>query len=356
MEDPFEGYGQPKIQKPETHISSPKTTDDPFESYPIPDLQQPSKLERSENEGNLSESQTDHTIAHETIMPPSLPDDDIDNLLKELDDLIGLKRVKDEVHRLLLFVKVQELRRHHNISNTRMSLHSVFYGKPGTGKTTVARLYGRMLHAMGLLTKGHLIETDRSGLIGKYVGQTAVKTDEKINEAMGGILFIDEAYSLSKGENTEWDYGSEAVEILMKRMEDHRDNLVVIAAGYPEPMQKFLNSNEGLRSRFSTYINFDDYIPSEMLEIFKLFCKQENYEIEEEAIDLVMASINYNYANRDSTFGNARFVRNLFETIIRNQALRIGSTQKSPTISQLKKILSEDVPLIISTDVDPISS
>jgi SpoVK/Ycf46/Vps4 family AAA+-type ATPase len=192
-------------------------------------------------------------------------------------------------------------------------------------------------------------------LVGKYVGQTAVKTDEKITEAMGGILFIDEAYSLSKGENTEWDYGSEAIEILMKRMEDHRDNLVVIVAGYPEPMEKFLNSNEGLRSRFSTYINFDDYTPSEMVEIFKLFCKQENYEIEADAIDLVLASIQYNYSNRDSTFGNARFVRNLFESIIRNQALRVGSTLQSPTISDLQLILAEDVPLIIPTGVQPIN-
>jgi SpoVK/Ycf46/Vps4 family AAA+-type ATPase len=206
---------------------------------------------------------------------------------------------------------------------------------------------------MGLLTKGHLIETDRSGLVGIYVGQTAAKTDEKISEAMGGVLFIDEAYSLSKGENTEWDYGSESIEILMKRMEDYRDNLVVIVAGYPEPMDKFLNSNEGLRSRFSSYIHFEDYTPPEMLEIFKLFCKQENYNIEYEALNLIMAAIQYNYSNRDLTFGNARFVRNLFETIIQNQALRVGSSNSSPTISELMLILAEDVPLIIPTGIEP---
>jgi SpoVK/Ycf46/Vps4 family AAA+-type ATPase len=204
---------------------------------------------------------------------------------------------------------------------------------------------------MGLLSKGHLIETDRSGLVGNYVGQTANKTDQKILEALGGVLFIDEAYALSKGEQAQWDYGSEAIEVLMKRMEDHRDDLVVIVAGYPEPMDRFLRSNEGLKSRFSTYIHFDDYIPTEMLDIFRLFCREENYEIGEEGAELVRATIDYHYAIRDNTFGNARYVRNLFELITRNHALRVGLTKTEPTVADLRLILPEDVPLTSDADM-----
>ncbi|MEK9137107.1 MAG: AAA family ATPase [Bacteroidota bacterium] len=282
--------------------------------------------------------------------------EDIDTLTKQLDVLVGLRRVKEEVRRLLQFVRIQGMRRQRGISHTRMSLHSVFYGNPGTGKTTVARLYGRMLCAMGLLSRGHLIETDRAGLVGNYVGQTATRTDEKVKEALGGVLFIDEAYSLSKGENVQWDYGSEAIQILVKRMEDYREDLVVIVAGYPEPMQRFLASNEGLRSRFSTYIYYDDYTPPEMLEIFRLFCGQENYEPTEDALQLVLAAVQYNYSNRDATFGNARFVRNLFEIVIKNQALRVGLTSASPSVADLRLIQPEDVPLITPSDTPPVSS
>jgi stage V sporulation protein K len=277
--------------------------------------------------------------------------DDLAALLGELDQLIGLRRVKTEVRRLIQYVRVQNMRRARGIARSRMALHSVFYGSPGTGKTTVARLYGRMLRALGLLSSGHLIETDRAGLVANYIGQTATKTDSKVQEALGGVLFIDEAYALSRGEGTRWDYGSEAIEVLMKRMEDHRDNLVVIAAGYPEPMDEFLRSNEGLRSRFSTYVHFDDYTPEEMLDIFRLFCLQENYELDEEASELVLAAIEYRYAIRDKTFGNARYVRNLFETVIRNHALRVGSTQEEPTVTDLRLIQPQDVPLITDRDM-----
>jgi SpoVK/Ycf46/Vps4 family AAA+-type ATPase len=207
---------------------------------------------------------------------------------------------------------------------------------------------------MGLLSKGHLVETDRSGLVARYVGQTAVKTDEKVTEALGGVLFIDEAYSLSKGEQAEWDYGSEAVEVLIKRMEDYRDELVLIVAGYPEPMEKFINSNPGLKSRFSTYILFDDYIPEEMLAIFKVFCERENYVPDEDAVDRALASMQHNYGERDSTFGNARFVRNLFESAIRNQALRLGAMCDSPTTAELRILLPEDIPVILPSDVGPL--
>lgn len=274
-------------------------------------------------------------------------DNDINVYLEELNQLIGLERVKNEIHRLINYVKIKNLRIERGITNSSMMLHSVFYGNPGTGKTTIARLYGKMLASLGLLSKGHIVETDRSGLIAKYIGQTAVKTDKKINEALGGVLFIDEAYSLVKGEHAEWDYGQEALEVLIKRMEDHRDDLVVIVAGYPKPMKKFLESNEGLQSRFSTYIQFDDYLPGELLEIFQLFCKKENYEIGDLAIDLVLGAIEYKYNNRDEKFGNARFIRNFFEAVTRNQAMRLGMSVDNPSLKQLKEILPDDIPFLI---------
>lgn len=270
------------------------------------------------------------------------------DLLLELDTLVGLIRVKDEVRRLLKFVKVQELRLKQGISESRMALHSVFFGSPGTGKTTVARLYSRMLKSMGILSKGHLIETDRAGLVANYVGQTATKTDQKISEALGGVLFIDEAYSLSQEDQASSDYGSEAIQILMKRMEDLRDDLVVIVAGYPDPMKSFLRSNEGFKSRFSTYINFVDFTPEEMVEIFNLFCAQENYIIDTYALKSVLAAIQFKHTTRDKTFGNARFVRNFFEAVIRNHAERVGSSIEDPTLNDLRLLKPEDIPLTIA--------
>ena len=225
----------------------------------------------------------------------------------------------------------------------------VFFGSPGTGKTTVARLYGRMLKSMGFLSKGHLVETDRAGLVANYVGQTATKTDEKIAEALGGILFIDEAYSLSQEDQVSSDYGSEAIQILMKRMEDHRDDFIVIVAGYPDPMKSFLRSNEGFKSRFSTFINFADFSPEEMVEIFKFFCEKEDYDIGENALASVLAAIDYKSALRDKTFGNARFIRNFFETIIRNHASRVGSSISEPSATDLRLLQPEDIPLTIAT-------
>lgn len=265
-------------------------------------------------------------------------------MLTELDQLVGLQRVKEEIGRLIQFVHVQELRREEGISTARPSLHSVFYGSPGTGKTTVARLYGRILHAMGILSQGHLVETDRAGLVGSYIGQTANKADDKIREALGGVLFIDEAYSLSRGDNAQWDYGSEAIEILMKRMEDNRDDLVVIAAGYPGPMEVFLSSNEGLRSRFSTFVHFDDFGPEDLLAIFRHIASKENYGPTEEATERVLETISRLYEERDNSFGNARLVRNLFETAIRNQALRLSKRASKPSQADLETILPEDIP------------
>jgi stage V sporulation protein K len=363
MEDKFKGYGgfvDPSEEKgispqePSKSIveNSPPLIQpvDPYDLYSksIPVI-------TSKSEENTS-SEDLQKVNENVETKEEKPKVKLEDLLIEMDNLVGLQHVKGEIRALLQFVHVQELRRLKKISVSKPSLHSVFYGSPGTGKTTVARLYGQMLAAMGLLSKGHLVETDRSGLIGGYVGQTALKTDEMIKEALGGVLFIDEAYALSKGDINPNDYGQEAIAILLKRMEDYRDDLVVIVAGYPEPMANFLSTNEGLKSRFSTYIHFEDYSPQEMAEIFVRICKKENYSPTEEALEFVFTSIDYNYSIRDKTFGNARFVRNLFEAVIKNQALRIGSTIQDPSPDELKVILPGDIPFLTPTDTKVIQT
>ncbi len=288
-----------------------------------------------------------------TILPddipkgPQLSSESLDELLAQLKKLIGLEQVKDEIDQLTHFVKIQQMRREQGLSDDPLSLHCVFFGNPGTGKTTVARIYGKLLNALGLLSKGHVVETDRSGLVAGYIGQTEGKTDEKVREALGGILFIDEAYSLSKGEDSQNDFGNEAISILLKRMEDHRDDLVVIVAGYDRPMEELLESNEGLKSRFSTHIHFPDYSPKELLKIFELFCKDNHYQVQTAALKLVQHILENEYQNRDETFGNGRLVRNLFESVKKNQAVRISKTLKTPSDNDLCAILPDDIhPLI----------
>ena len=354
MADRFQSYGgsQEPNKKPDLESDKTPTSEDtnPFDKYPALGNQ----LTNAQENKDTSEKQLsneDETEAHKESNQASL-----ESLIIELNSLVGLTKVKSEIQSLIQFVKIQELRRKKEIATSKPALHSVFYGSPGTGKTTVARLYGKMLSTMGLLSKGHLVETDRSGLVGGYIGQTAIKTDEKIKEALGGILFIDEAYSLAKGQDSSWDYGEEAIAILLKRMEDYRDDFVVIVAGYPEPMGKFVSSNEGLRSRFNTYVHFDDYSPLEMADIFKRLCVIENYAPTDEAFEFVYTAIDYNYSIRDKSFGNARYVRNLFELVIRNQALRIANTIKNPSPEDLRVILPSDVPFVTPTDTKVIQN
>ena len=246
---------------------------------------------------------------------------------QELDDLIGLEAVKKEVRSLANFVKLQKQREAKGLKTAKVSYHLVFYGSPGTGKTTVARIVGSIYKDLGVLKKGHTVETDRAGLVGEYVGKTGPKTDTVISKALDGVLFIDEAYSLVPEGGSGNDYGQEAISTILKRMEDYRDRLVVIVAGYKDEMQRFIDSNPGLQSRFNRYIDFPDYSPKELTDIFKMYMRKNQYTISEETENYLKEQFEYVVAHKDRNFGNARFARNVFEKSIQAQANRLGGRE-----------------------------
>ena len=265
---------------------------------------------------------------------------DTDQLMAELDELIGLTDVKKDVKSLINLMKIRKLRIENELPIPPMSLHLVFTGNPGTGKTTVARLISKLYAAIGVLSKGQLVEVDRSALVAGYVGQTAIKTSEAIDKAVGGVLFIDEAYSLSSG--GENDFGREAVETILKAMEDKRDDLVVIVAGYTEPMDKFLSSNPGLESRFNKHIDFPDYTGDELFSIFEKLCVKNHYVMTDDARAYAAVFFNSLYESRDDNFGNGRDVRNCFEDMISRQADRVA-VMEEPTKDDLMAVLKSDI-------------
>ena len=273
--------------------------------------------------------------------PPKEPEPTLEELLAELDGLCGLDRVKKDVKSLINLVKVRKLREEAGLPVPPMSLHLVFMGNPGTGKTTVARLLAKIYHAVGVLSKGQLVEVDRSGLVAGFVGQTALKTQEAVQKAIGGVLFIDEAYALVNAESAN-DFGHEAIEVILKNMEDHRKDLIVIVAGYTDRMERFIHANPGLESRFNKYFFFEDYDGGQLMDIFRSMCKKNGYTLSEEGGRFVEKDLRELYDSRDENFGNARDVRNLFEQAVARQADRVSQLEE-PTKEQLMELRPEDL-------------
>ncbi|TRX37909.1 AAA family ATPase [Flavobacterium sp. ZT3R18] len=268
--------------------------------------------------------------------------DSLEIVLQELEQLIGLEEVKKDVYELINLLEIQKKRSSEGLKNIEVTLHTVFLGPPGTGKTSVARLLGRIFKHLGFLSKGQMYETDREGMIAGYVGQTAAKVDKVVEESLGGVLFIDEAYALTTNA-TGNDYGSEAINTLLKRMEDHRGDLAVVVAGYTEPMKDFVEFNPGLRSRFNRFFRFNHFAPEQLFLIFENFCKSSDFVIDADAKEKLADTFELLYSKKDENFGNARVVRNLFEKCVQNQANRIVLL---PSINQeiLKTFTEIDIP------------
>jgi SpoVK/Ycf46/Vps4 family AAA+-type ATPase len=283
--------------------------------------------------------QLDYSTVKEDSSNSISTDDSLEVTLKELEELVGLSDIKNEVKSLINFAKVNEIRKSKGLPAISLSLHSVFFGPPGTGKTTIARLVSKAFKSLGILKKGHLIETDRSQLVAGYVGQTAIKTKEVLDKALDGVLFIDEAYSLSSDD----DFGKEAIDTILKYMEDNRDRLIVIVAGYENEMGTFINSNPGLKSRFNKYFSFPNYSGSELLDILLRITAKNKFNMSEEAKSKLTYIINDAIFAEGKQFGNARYVRNLYEQIVQNQFTRVSQLENLEE-EHLSEITVSDLP------------
>jgi stage V sporulation protein K len=272
--------------------------------------------------------------------PPE--NDTLEKVLAELNEMVGLEKVKTDINELVNLLEIQKKRTKEGLKNVDIALHTVFLGPPGTGKTSVARLLSRIFKHLGFLSKGQMYETDREGMVAGYVGQTATKVDTVITESIGGVLFVDEAYALTQNSLGN-DFGAEAVNTMLKRMEDHRDDLAVVVAGYTEPMKMFVESNPGLRSRFNRYFYFEHFKPEELFQIFESFCKKSDFILTEEAIEKLQATFDLLYEKKDEGFGNARVIRNIFEKCVQNQANRIVFL-KEINAQTLKTLTEKDIP------------
>jgi stage V sporulation protein K len=288
----------------------------------------------------LTPNNSQQSANSQISFPPT--DDTLEKVLEELNALVGLENVKKDIKELVNLLEIQKKRSAEGLKNIEIALHTVFLGPPGTGKTSVARLLSRIFKHLGFLSIGQMYETDREGMVAGFVGQTATKVDKAVEESKGGVLFIDEAYALTAN-NLGNDYGAEAVNTMLKRMEDYRDDLAVVVAGYTEPMKTFIESNPGLRSRFNRYFQFEHFKPAELFSIFETFCKKSDFILTEDAIEKLNDTFDLLYAKKDEGFGNARVIRNLFEKCVQNQANRIIKLEKiTPEI--LKTFTEEDIP------------
>ena len=270
----------------------------------------------------------------------------LQDLLVELNALVGLEKVKNKVRDLIVYQKVQKMRQENNLHSAKNTLHLAFTGNPGTGKTTVARIVGRIYKKIGLLSRGHFVEVSRTDLIAGYQGQTALKVKKVIEQSKGGVLFIDEAYSITENDNSD-SYGRECLTELTKALEDYRDDLVVIVAGYTEPMKKFFESNPGLKSRFNTFIEFDDYSPDELDEILISMCKNNDYILDTEAKEKIHMYFEQQTLSKDENFANARLVRNLYDDLVMNHARRVIKII-NPGYDELSTLKAEDFTIAIS--------